>query len=115
MRLSEFMDGPVLGTGDVELGRVIDVRIERSMGTPGTAPTLRVSAYVVDRHRAGGRLGYDRRPDHGPVLLRLALRWWHRSARLVAVEDAEFDPSRRALVLSVDAGAFARLETPDRS
>jgi hypothetical protein len=36
-------------------------------------------------------LGYDRRSDQGPWLVRVVVRWLHRHTVIVGAEDADID------------------------
>lgn len=68
------------------LGHVLDARFE-SDGRG--APVL--SSLIIGRGRPGSLLGYDRRGDQGPALLRVVVRRLHRHSVLVPVARTEID------------------------
>lgn len=65
------------------IGRVLDARFEPG---PDGRPVLR--SLIVGHGRPGSLLGYDRRGDQGPLLVRMVVRRLHRHSRVVAAEDA---------------------------
>jgi hypothetical protein len=67
------------------LGRVLDVRLERERSDPGER--MRVVGLVVGHGRPGSYFGYDRRPDMGPWLIRVVVRWLHRHSAYVDLAD----------------------------
>lgn len=90
-RLSELIGADVAGP-DGSLGHVLDVRLEAGAGP---APTL--VALIVGRGRPGTMLGYDRRGDQGPWLVRHVVRWMHRHSGLVAaggIEEIDWEAGR---------------------
>jgi hypothetical protein len=44
---------------------------------------LRIDSLLVSRHHTGSALGYDRRKQHGPWLIRAIVRWLHRHMRVI--------------------------------
>ena len=46
-------------------------------------------------------LGYDRRADQGPRLVRLVVRWLHRHSVIASAEDADIDWSDDVVRLRV--------------
>lgn len=68
------------------LGQVLDARFEPD---GRGAPVL--SSLIIGRGRPGSLLGYDRRGDQGPALLRVVVRRLHRHSVLVPAARAEID------------------------
>jgi len=66
-------------TGRV-LGHVNDLRLVADRAVRGLHAELVVDGLVVDGRHAGSLLGYDRRQEQGPWLLRLIVRALHRHA-----------------------------------
>ncbi len=75
-RLGDLLRMPVQDLEGRRLGRVLDVRLDR--GRDAGDDRLRVRGLVVGHGRPGSYLGYDRRPDMGPWLVRAVVRWLHR-------------------------------------
>ena len=72
--------------GGRALGHVNDVRLATGHGIRGTRAELLVEGFVVGTRHAGSLLGYDRRSEQGPWLVRRLVRWLHRHAGYVAWE-----------------------------
>jgi hypothetical protein len=75
----------VLDPGGARIGRVLDARFEPD------ADHLVLCSLIVGHGRPGSLLGYDRRADQGPWLVRRVVRWLHRHTVIVAAEDADID------------------------
>jgi sporulation protein YlmC with PRC-barrel domain len=106
-RLNQLLQMPVQDLDGRRLGRVLDVRLERETTEPGER--IRVIGLVVGRGRPGSYLGYDRRPDMGPWLVRVIVRWLHRHSAYVDLADlAGLDWD--AGVVRVDPRRMQRLE-----
>jgi hypothetical protein len=88
MRASDLLGRQVLGPEAQILGRVVDVRLVQDGPVLGAFAALRIQGFVVGRHRTASRLGYDRHEQHGPWLVRRALRWWTRDNRFLPWEQA---------------------------
>lgn len=90
MRATDLIGLDVLdGAGD-HLGVVIDLRCVQDGPLRGATATLRVEALLVSRRRTGTLLGYERRVQQGPWLLRTVLGRLHGRTLLVpwsAVRD----------------------------
>lgn len=84
-RLSTLTDMDVI-TPDGRFGRVLDVRL-----APRRDGSLAVESFVVGHGRPGSLLGYDRRGDQGPALVRVVVRHLHRHSAIVRATDAEVD------------------------
>jgi sporulation protein YlmC with PRC-barrel domain len=80
-RIQDLLGAQVRSTAGRELGHVNDVRLVRGDQADPTSRLVVDGLVVADRH-AGSLLGYDRKPDQGPVLLRLLVRALHRNAGL---------------------------------
>jgi hypothetical protein len=68
------------------IGEVVDARFE-----PGPGGRLRLCALLVGRGRHGSLLGYDRRGDQGPWLVRTVVRHLHRHTVIADATDVEID------------------------
>lgn len=94
-RLDEVLNLTVTRDG-TEVGHVLDVRVEPR------GDALRCVSLVVGRGRPGSMLGYDRKEDMGPALLRKAIRWVHRHTVLVDLDDVvAVDWDARTIEVSV--------------
>jgi len=106
-RLNQLLQMPVQDPAERRLGRVLDVRLERETTDPGER--FRVIGLVVGHGRPGSYFGYDRRPDMGPWLVRVVVRWLHRDSVYVDLEDlSELDWD--AGVIRVDPARTQPLE-----
>jgi hypothetical protein len=73
------------------IGRIHDVRLARTADDPAPWAETEIAAIIVDDRRAGSLLGYDRREQHGPALLRIIVRAAHRQIRIFAITQIELD------------------------
>ncbi|MGY2702322.1 hypothetical protein [Nocardioides sp. HB32] len=85
LRLGRLTGMGVLDPAGEQIGRVLDARFEPDGGR------LVLCSLIVGHGRPGSLLGYDRRSDQGPLLVRAVVRWMHRHTVIVAAEDAEID------------------------
>jgi sporulation protein YlmC with PRC-barrel domain len=83
-RLGRLTGMDVLGPDGERIGRVLDARFE-----PGADGSLVLCSLIVGHGRPGTLLGYDRRSDQGPWLVRTVVRRLHRHTVIVAAEAAE--------------------------
>jgi sporulation protein YlmC with PRC-barrel domain len=83
------------GPGDAHLGRVTDARFE-----PGLHDRLVITSLLVGQGRPGSLLGYDRRDQQGPWLVRAIVRRLHRRTGIVGVEEAQILWNRREVRLT---------------
>ena len=92
-RLGRLTGMDVYGPDGSRLGRVIDARFEPESAAGGESgiPHLILCSLLVGHGRPGSMLGYDRRSDQGPWLVRVAVRWLHRHTAIVGAEDADID------------------------
>jgi hypothetical protein len=96
-RLGELLGFDVVTEGGRALGHVNDVRLATGHGIRGTRAELLVEGFVVGTRHAGSLLGYDRRSEQGPWLVRRLVRWLHRHAGYVAweaVRSVDWDERR---------------------
>ena len=96
-RLVDLLHMPVRGPDGRTLGRVNDVRLAPTRAVHGVSAELVVDGIVVDGNHPGSLLGYDRRSDQGPWLVRVAVRALHRHAGYLpweAVTDVDWDARR---------------------
>ncbi|MCW2792085.1 MAG: hypothetical protein JWO76_1183 [Nocardioides sp.] len=82
-RLGRLTGMDVLGPDGVWVGRVLDARFE-----PGAGGRLVLCSLIVGHGRPGSLLGYDRRSDQGPWVVRSLVRWLHRHTVIVDVDEA---------------------------
>jgi hypothetical protein len=78
----------VSSDGD-SLGHVNDVRLSPTAVQRGGGVELVVDGLIVASRHAGSLLGYDRRPDQGPWLVRSVVRALHRNDGYAAWEDVQ--------------------------
>ncbi|MBI2243365.1 MAG: hypothetical protein HYU55_05265 [Nocardioides sp.] len=83
-RLSRLTGMAVLGPEDERIGRVLDARFE-----PGADGSMVLCSLIVGHGRPGSLLGYDRRGDQGPWLVRTVVRHLHRHTVIAGAEAAE--------------------------
>lgn len=100
-RLGHLTGMDVVGPDGRRAGRVLDARFE-----PGADRRLVLCSLIVGHGRPGTLLGYDRRSDQGPWLVRAVVRWLHRHTVIVAAGDADISWD--------DATVTLRTEPADR-
>lgn len=83
-RLGRLTGMDVLGPGGERLGRVLDARFE-----PSPEGSLVLCSLIIGHGRPGSLLGYDRRSDQGPWLVRTVVRRLHRHTVIVGAGAAE--------------------------
>jgi sporulation protein YlmC with PRC-barrel domain len=74
----------VIGPAGTRVGRVLDARFE-----PRATGRLALASLIVGHGRPGSLLGYDRRGERGPWLVRTAVLWMHRHSAIVGAEDTD--------------------------
>ena len=79
-RLGELLGFTVRASDGRELGHVNDVRLAPTGVVRGVFPELVSDGLVVDGAHAASLLGYDRRAEQGPWLVRTVVRWLHCNA-----------------------------------
>jgi hypothetical protein len=83
MRASNLLGQPVLDSARSRIGYVTDLRCVQDGPLRGAMCAPRIHAIVVSRRRVGSLLGYDRREQQGPWLIRLIVRRLHRHLQVI--------------------------------
>jgi sporulation protein YlmC with PRC-barrel domain len=104
-RLGRLTGMDVLGPDGVRIGRVIDARFE-----PNQDGLLTLCSLIVGHGRPGSLLGYDRRSDQGPWLVRVVVRWLHRHSVIADAADADISWAAKTIQL-----AATPTESPDHA
>lgn len=91
MRASDLIGLPVLDSGGQSVGIVTDLRCMQDGPLRGAMAAPRVRAVIVSRRHTGALLGYDRRDQQGPWLIRVLIRRLHRHLRIVDWQDLDYD------------------------
>jgi hypothetical protein len=102
MRLSDLLHARVLGPGDEELGKVLDIRMVQDgpvLGTWGAA--FRVQGLILSKRTIGGFFGYERSDLNAPWLVNAIVNRLHKDAAYV--EWAHVTSCERGLV-RIDVG-----------
>jgi len=120
-RLVDLLGLPVLAADGTRLGLVNDLRLSPADRVRGLFAELVIDGIVVDGHHAGSMLGYDRRAEQGPRLVRILVRALHRHAGYVPWSHVEtIDLERREIrttlrTLQGLSGPAGRQVVPGRS
>jgi hypothetical protein len=86
------------------LGHVNDLRLAPTRAVEGAMARLAVDGLIIDGRHAGSMLGYDRRAEQGPRLVRWAVRGMHRHAGYAPwTAVGEIDWTANRITLSVHA------------
>lgn len=83
MRANELIGMEVVDSAGAGVGVVTDLRCVQDGPLRGAMCLPRVHALVISRYHVGSTLGYDRRPQQGPWLLRTIVRTLHRGLTVV--------------------------------
>ncbi|MFN2517775.1 MAG: PRC-barrel domain-containing protein [Jatrophihabitantaceae bacterium] len=83
MRASELIGLDVVDAAQKRLGMVIDLRCVQDGPLRGAMQAPRVAAIIVSGRHTGSLLGYDRRAQQGPWLIRTIVQLLHRHAVLI--------------------------------
>lgn len=86
MRASDLIGLEVIGAAGQRLGVVVDLRCVQDGPLRGAMQAPRVAALIVSGRHTGSFLGYDRRPQQGPWLIRTIVQFLHRHAVLIPWE-----------------------------
>ncbi|MBA3339204.1 MAG: PRC-barrel domain containing protein [Geodermatophilaceae bacterium] len=78
MRVSDLIGLDVHDAASAYLGVVTDLRCVQDGPLRGSMQAPRVSALIVGRRHLGSLLGYDRRAQQGPWLVRVIVQRLHR-------------------------------------
>ncbi|HEV2887316.1 MAG TPA: PRC-barrel domain-containing protein [Jatrophihabitans sp.] len=89
MKASDLIGRPVLDSTGRRLGIVTDLRCVQDGPVRGSMAAPRVHHVVISSRRTGSMLGYDRRDQQGPWLIRLIVRWLHRNLLIVPWESIQ--------------------------
>ena len=98
--MSHLLGATVASSDGTVIGHVNDVRLAPRASVRGIRAELGVEGLVISDRHAGSMLGYDRRSDQGPRLIRFIVRRIHRNARYLpwhAVREVSW-PDRRIIV-----------------
>lgn len=109
-RLGRLTGMDVYNPEGLRIGRVTDVRFE-PVGPGDSTPRgatdsdvagqrLVMTSLIVGHGRPGSMLGYDRRSEQGPWLVKTVVRWLHRHTVIVDAADAEIDWASASVRLS---------------
>lgn len=79
-RLADLLGAQVVDEDGRPLGRVNDVRLAPTGAVVGRSAELAVEEVIVAPRFTGSLLGYDRRPEQGPWLVRRVVALLHRHA-----------------------------------
>jgi hypothetical protein len=93
-RLVEMLGMEVRAPDGALLGRVNDLRLSPGQRVTGVTAELVVDGLVVANRHAGSMLGYDRRAEQGPWLVRAVVRALHRHTGylpMAAVTEIDWD------------------------
>lgn len=102
-RLGEMLRLSVRFANGRSAGFVTDVRLGATDRVRGLHSELATEGLVVGRRRHGSMLGYDRKPEQGPLMVRLIVRALHRHTGYVPWTDVrDIDWDERVLNLRVD-------------
>jgi sporulation protein YlmC with PRC-barrel domain len=94
MKASDLIGRPVYDAGGQQLGIVTDLRCIQDGPLRGSMQTPRIAALIISRRHTGSLLGYDRRRQQGPWLIRKLVQRLHRNAALIPW-DAVADTTNR--------------------
>jgi hypothetical protein len=96
MRASDLIGREVHDADGTGIGVITDVRCVQDGPLRGTQASLRVDALLVSRHHTGSLLGYDRRRQQGPWLVRVVVAALHRRMQVIpwSAVDGEGPPIR---------------------
>jgi hypothetical protein len=94
LRLGTLTGMEVRGPEGDRMGRVLDARFQADR-----SGRLALRSLIVGHGRPGSLLGYDRRADIGPWLVRVVVRWLHRHTVIADAADAEISWETRAVRL----------------
>jgi hypothetical protein len=83
MRASDLLGASVVDRDGAPVGTVTDLRCVQDGPLRGAMAAPRVAALLVSHRHTGSLLGYDRREQQGPWLVRLLVRQLHRHMRVI--------------------------------
>jgi hypothetical protein len=91
MRASDLIGREVQDAAGTGIGVITDVRCVQDGPLRGTQASLRVDALLVSRRHTGSLLGYDRRRQQGPWLIRAIVRALHRQMQVIPWSAVEHE------------------------
>ena len=83
MKASDYIGREVRDHAGARVGIITDLRCVQDGPLRGPSAMLRIDAALVSARHTGATLGYDRRSRQGPWMIRVGVRWLHRSLRVV--------------------------------
>jgi hypothetical protein len=83
MRASDLLGATVVGPDGEPVGVVTDLRCVQDGPLRGAMAAPRLDALVVSHRHTGSLLGYDRRGQQGPWLVRVIVRRLHRHMMVI--------------------------------
>jgi len=102
--LRDILGMDVFAADGRRLGHVNDLRLAPTLAVEGTMARLIVDGLIVDGRHSGSMLGYDRRAEQGPRLVRWAVRGMHRHAGYAPwTAVSEIDWPANEITLSVQS------------
>lgn len=103
-RLVQMMGMQVRSASGTPLGQVNDLRLAPGQRVTGVMAELLVDGLVVAHRHTGSMLGYDRRVEQGPWLVRSLVRRLHRhTGYLPMAAVTSIDWEARVVHTSADA------------
>jgi sporulation protein YlmC with PRC-barrel domain len=106
MKASDLIGADVRDADGRPLGAVTDIRCVQDGPLRGAMAAPRVIGLLVSRHHAGSLLGYDRRAQQGPWLIRVIVGALHR--RTVEVPWSAVESYQDGVLLRVGAAELDR-------
>jgi hypothetical protein len=89
MKASDLIGRSVIDSAGRQVGVVTDLRCIQDGPLRGAMAAPRVHYVIISRRRVGSLLGYDRRSQQGPWLIRLIVRRLHRRLAIVPWESIQ--------------------------
>jgi hypothetical protein len=89
MKASDLIGRRVSDADGTNLGVVTDLRCVQDGPLRGSMAAPRVHQLIVSRRRVGSLLGYDRREQQGPWIVRIIVRRLHRQLVFIPWENVE--------------------------
>jgi sporulation protein YlmC with PRC-barrel domain len=83
MKASDLLGTRVVDSRGEPVGYVTDLRCALNGPLRGVMCAPRVESLIVSPHRTGSLLGYDRRNQQGPWIVRVIVRRLHRHLAVV--------------------------------
>ncbi len=89
MKASDLIGRRVIDADGTDLGVVTDLRCVQDGPVRGSMAAPRLRELIVNRRRVGSLLGYDRRDQQGPWLIRIIVRRLHRELVFIPWDDVQ--------------------------